>query len=70
MFAQLRDMLSAKNSPIVAEKNDNGGTALPQRSQSNFLPKSVRQNDVREPLAESLPHDRSSFKKADSSVNP
>lgn len=29
VFAQLRDMLSAKNSSIVAKKNDNGGSALP-----------------------------------------
>jgi hypothetical protein len=63
-------MLAAKNSSIMAEKNDNGGIALPQRSQSNFLPKRVGKNDVCEPLAESSLHDRLSFKKADSSVNP
>ena len=69
VFAQLRDVLSAKNSPIVAEKNDNGGSALPQRSQANFLPKRVGKDDVCEPLAESGLHDRSSFKKEDSPVN-
>lgn len=69
VLAQLRDMLSAKNSSIMAEKNDNGGIALPQRPQSNFLPKRVGKNDVCEPLAESSLHDGSSFKKADSSVN-
>jgi hypothetical protein len=70
VFAQLRDMLSAKNSSIMAEKNDNGGSALPQRSQSNFLPKSVGKSDVCESLAESWLHDGSSFKKEDSPVNP
>lgn len=69
VFAQLRDVLPAKNSAIVAEKNDDGGIALPQRSQSNFLPKRVGKKDVCEPLAESWLHDRSSFKKEDSSVN-
>lgn len=57
VFAQLRDVFAAKDSTIVAKKNDDRGLALPQRSQADFLAKSVRQNDICEPLAESLLHD-------------
>jgi hypothetical protein len=59
VFAQLRDVLTAKNSSIVAKKNDDCRLVLPQRSQANFLAKSVGKNDVCEPLAESLQHDGS-----------
>jgi hypothetical protein len=30
VFAQLRDVLAAKNSPVVTKKNDNGRLGLPQ----------------------------------------
>ena len=59
VFAQLRDVLTAKNSSIVAKKNDDCRLALPQRSQANFLTKSVGKNYVCEPLAESFQHDGS-----------
>jgi hypothetical protein len=59
VFAQLHDVLTAKNSSIVAKKNDNCRLTLPQRSQSNFLAKSVGKNEACEPLAESFQHDRS-----------
>jgi hypothetical protein len=36
VFAQLRDVLAAKNSAVVAQKNDNGRLVLPQRSQADF----------------------------------
>jgi hypothetical protein len=36
VFAQLRDVLAAKNSAIVAQKNDNGRLVLPQQSQADF----------------------------------
>jgi hypothetical protein len=51
VFAQLRDVLTAKNSAIVAKENDDSGLILPQRTQANFLAKSVGENDVRKPLA-------------------
>jgi hypothetical protein len=56
VFAQLRDVLTAKNSSIVAEKNDDRRLALPQRSQANSLARSVGKNNVCEPLAESFQH--------------
>jgi len=57
VFAQLRDVLTAKNSSIVAKKNDHGRLVLPQRAQPNFLAKGVGENDVCKLLAESFPHD-------------
>jgi hypothetical protein len=56
MFAQLRDMLAAKDSSIVAKKNDDGGLVLPQRTEANFLAIRVGENDVCELLAESFRH--------------
>jgi hypothetical protein len=32
VFAQLRDVLTAKNSSIVTQKNDHRGLVLPQRT--------------------------------------
>lgn len=56
VLAQLRDMLAAKNSPIVAKEDDDSRIAFPQRSQADFLAKSVGKNNVCEPLAESFQH--------------
>ena len=68
MFAQLRDVLTAKNSSIVTKKNDDSRLALPQRTQTNFSPKGVRENDVCELLAQSFHHDGPSLEMRDSSV--
>ena len=54
VLAQLRDMLAAKNSSIVAKKNDDCWLAFPQRSEANFLAKSVGKNNVCESLAKSF----------------
>ena len=62
VFAQLRDVLAAEDSSIVAKKHDNRRLALPQRSQTNFLAKSVGKDDVCKPLAEGFRHDGSSLK--------
>jgi hypothetical protein len=69
VFAQLRDVLAAKNSAIVAEKNDDGGFALPQRPQADLLAVSVGKNDLCEPLAQSSLHAKSSFTSRHPSVN-
>lgn len=68
VFAQLRDVLTAKNSSIVTKKNDDSRLALPQRTQTNFFPKGVRENDVCELLAQSFHHDGPSLEMRDSSV--
>jgi hypothetical protein len=56
MLAQLRDVLTAKNSSIVTKKHDDRGLAFPQRSQADFLPVGVRENNVGEFVAESFLH--------------
>ena len=52
VFAQLRDVLAAKDSPVVPQKNDHGGLALPQRTKSDFPAVGVTKSDVRKPLAQ------------------
>ena len=42
VFAQLRDMLAAKNSSIMPQKNDHGRLAGPQRSQPRLFAIGVR----------------------------
>lgn len=68
MFAQLRDVLTAEDSAIVAKKNDDGGLALPQRTQTDISAIDVRENDVCEMLAESFLHVESSLSSQHSSV--
>ena len=46
LSAQLRDVLAAEDSPIVAEKDDDSSVLLPQRAQAHFAPASLRQNHV------------------------
>ena len=42
VFAQLRDVLAAKDSAVVAKKNNDRGIVLPQRAEANFLAVRVR----------------------------
>jgi hypothetical protein len=49
-------VLAAKDSAVVAKKNDDGGLALPQRTKANFPAVGVGENDVCKLLAESLLH--------------
>jgi hypothetical protein len=59
VFAQLRDMLAAKNSSVMAEKNEHGGTVSPERPKPDFLAIRVGKHNFREPAAQRLIHDRS-----------
>jgi hypothetical protein len=68
VFAQLRDMFAAKDSAIVAKKHDDGGLALPQRTEANFPAVGVGENDVCELLAETLFHVHLSLKSRHLSV--
>jgi hypothetical protein len=56
MFTQLRDVLVAKNSPIVAKKDDRRRSAFPQRPESDFAPVSIRQYDIRQRLVQRSAH--------------
>jgi hypothetical protein len=51
VLAQLRDVLAAKNSAIVAEKNQHGSLPGPQRAKSDFPPIAIGKGDLCEPAA-------------------
>jgi hypothetical protein len=52
VLAQLRDMLAAKHSAVVAEENDDCRAAGPERAELNRVAVTVGQDDSRELLAE------------------
>jgi hypothetical protein len=54
--AQLRDMLAAKNSTIVAQEDQDGWPALPQRSQAGRLAFRIRERNSGEFAAIGLSH--------------
>jgi hypothetical protein len=54
--AQLRDMLAAKNSPIVAQKDQDGWSALPQRAQARRLAFGIGQRNSGKLAAIGLGH--------------
>jgi hypothetical protein len=56
VFAQLRDVLAAKDSPIVPEKNQHGRLRGPQRAKKNLLPIAIGKSDLCEPAAEGFFH--------------
>jgi hypothetical protein len=58
VFAQLRDVLTAEHSTVVAEKYNHGGTFLPQRTEPKFAAVRIRQHDSREARAEGCFHAR------------
>jgi len=48
VFAQLRDLLAAEDSPVVSEEDEHGGTLLPQRAEANLHTSRFGQHDIRE----------------------
>jgi len=46
VLAQLRDMLAAKNSPVVPQENQHGRLALPKRAEADLAPVGIRQHDA------------------------
>jgi len=58
MLAQLRDMLAAKDSSVVAKENNNCGLMLPERAQLHFAAARIRQYDRRKSLGNSRRHMR------------
>jgi hypothetical protein len=48
MFAQLRDVLAAKDSTIVAEEDHHGGLPFPKRTEAHLLAVCIGQHDRRE----------------------
>jgi hypothetical protein len=51
VFAQLRDVLAAEDSAIVAKENNDGRVAFPEGAEANLLAMGVGKNDIRELLA-------------------
>jgi len=56
MFAQLRDVLAAKDSSVMPEKNQHRGLTGPQRAETNHLPITIRKGDLRKFAAERSVH--------------
>ena len=52
VLAQLRDVLPAEDSTVVAEEDEDRGTLLPQRAEPDLLAFRVGQDDSRKPRAE------------------
>ncbi len=67
-FAQLRDVLAAKDSSVVPQEYDYGGTAGPQRAESNFAPIGIGKQDIRQLAAERLLHGGSILRSVNSTV--
>ena len=56
MFAQLRDVLAAKDSSIVPEKYQNGRLLGPQNAEKNLPPVAIGKNDLCKSATEGLFH--------------
>jgi hypothetical protein len=56
VFAQLRDVLAAKNSPVVPQKNQNGRSPGPQRAKTNVSPIAIGKGDLGESAIEGIFH--------------
>jgi len=57
VFAQLRDVLAAEDSAVVAKENQDGGIVFPERAEPDLLAESVGEDDGCELLAEGFGHD-------------
>jgi len=56
VFAQLRDVLAAKNSAVVPQKDHNGWLPGPQGAKTNVPPIAVGKGDLGESAAEGILH--------------
>jgi hypothetical protein len=56
VIAQLRDMMPAEDSPVVAKEDDDGRTFRPERSESNRTFFGIRQREVGERRGEGITH--------------
>jgi hypothetical protein len=77
VLAQLRDVLAAKYSPVVAKKDHDGGTLLPQRAKPNLIAFRVGQDNWRQFVTQGCAHaphcrlrTRSSQNQADMTLPP
>ena len=56
VLAQLRDVLAAEDSAVVPQKDNHGGTLLPQRAESHFTAARLWQHELRKLNAERFRH--------------
>jgi hypothetical protein len=52
VFAQLRDVLAAEDSAVVAEEDEDGGVVFPERAEADMVADGVGESDVGEPVTE------------------
>ena len=57
VFAQLRDVLAAEDSAVVAKENEHGRMRFPERAEPDLVAEGVGKSDAREALAEGIGHD-------------
>jgi hypothetical protein len=57
VFAQLRDVLAAEDSTVVAKEDEDGGVAFPEGAEADLLAECVGEDDVGKLLAEGIGHD-------------
>ena len=58
MVTQLRNMLAAKDSTVMAQEHNNGGTSFPQRAEPHFALVGIGQRNPSERETERLSHRR------------
>jgi hypothetical protein len=58
VFAQLRDVLAAKDSAVVAEEYEDRGVVFPERAEADGVAEGVGERDAGEPVAEGVRHGR------------
>jgi hypothetical protein len=57
VFAQLRDVLAAKDSAVVAQEDKDGGIAFPEGAEADGFAEGIGKNDAGELLTERFGHD-------------
>ena len=57
VFAQLRDVLAAEDSAVMAKEDEDGGIIFPERAETDSVAEGVGERDACEPLAEGFGHD-------------
>ena len=57
MFAQLRNVLAAEDSAVVAEENEHGGMRFPKRAEADGFAEGVGKRYVGETSTEGIGHD-------------
>lgn len=69
MFAQLRDVLAAEDSTVVAKEDDHGRPLGPQRSKLDRVAVGIRQRDGSKTGADGIGHGAAIFRWTKTCVN-